>query len=119
MSPSAKPTTRAKATSMLVALLGVPTALLVVYLSVAALSLHRAESQATEACRLFDANMAVDAYLARLHRHGFQPTYYAGHDTTDGGFIDTSFGTIAVSRYVCVVHVHQGRLASAEIRLLD
>lgn len=109
---------RRKLTSPIAALVGVPAALLLAWLGHAAWSIHHAESQAQTACNLYRKNMTVDAYFAGLKGAGFAPVRFTDPHTGEQ-FIDTTFKTVAISRYVCVVRVQQDRVASAEVRFVD
>lgn len=118
MNSSAQAGARHQLKSIVAALVGVPLALLLTYLGIAAWSIHHAESQARQACKLYVKDMSADAYLAQLRQLGFQPAQHVDQHTGEH-FIDTTFNTVTISRYVCVVAVHQDRLASAEIRFVD
>ena len=102
----------------LLALLGAAVAVLVVYLSVAAWSLHQAEKVATVACELSKRSKNPGEYMSLLEQRGFKPKLRSegGHPES----ISTTFNSsVAVASYTCEVKVNEGVLQSAKLIYLD
>jgi len=109
---------RSKIWSVLLGVIGIPVLILVTYMIAAAWSIHHAEAQANEACGLFVKDAPAESYIAALKQHGFNQISSPGKEAGET-FVDTTFKSIAISRYVCLVDVRNGHLSSAEVRFVD
>ena len=97
--------------------LAVPLVIFMIYLGAAAWTLHQAEKNATEACAMFAPGMSLDAYILQLKKRAYTSILV---DDKDGlKFVSTTFKSIAISRFVCVVQAKNNQLQSAEVIYID